>query len=67
MNEDIIAQLKTHSELLYNRAPALNHPDQDRDLWLVMESLAITMEAVRTLGVAVNRLDGLEGFGGPGA
>ena len=67
MNEMIIARLNAHSERLHTRAIELAHPDQDHDLSLMMQSLAITMEAVRALGVTVNRLDGLEGFGGPGA
>ncbi|WEZ83516.1 hypothetical protein P6U16_01270 [Rhizobium sp. 32-5/1] len=67
MNEDIIAQLNIHCERLHTRAQELAGPDNDHDLALMMKSLAITMEAVGALGVTVNRLDGLEGFGGTGA
>jgi hypothetical protein len=66
MNEDIIARLNTHSQQLHVRSLALAHPGQDNDLSLMMQSLAITMEAVSALGATVNRLDGLQGLGRAG-
>ena len=61
MNEDIIERLNAVSQRLHTRSLELAHPDQDHDLSLIMQSLAITMEAVSALGATVNRLDGLQG------
>ncbi|CAN7754695.1 MULTISPECIES: hypothetical protein [Ensifer] len=66
MNEDIIERLNAVSQRLHTRSLELAHPDQDHDLSLIMQSLAITMEAVSALGATVNRLDGLQGFGRAG-
>jgi hypothetical protein len=66
MNEDIIERLNAVSQLLRRRSLELANPDDDQDLSLIMQGLAITMEAVSALGAAVNRLDGLQGLGRAG-
>jgi hypothetical protein len=66
MNEDMIERLNAVSQLLRRRSLELANPDDDRDLALVMQGLAITMEAVSELGAKVNRLDGLQGLGRAG-
>lgn len=67
MNDDLIAGLNAFSDRLHKRAHALSHKHQDDDTALLMQGLAITMEAVRSLGVVVNRLDGIPGYGRDGA
>ncbi|WLR93643.1 hypothetical protein [Shinella zoogloeoides] len=67
MNDDLIAGLNAFSDRLNQRARALSHKHQDDDTALLMQGLAITMEAVRSLGVVVNRLDGIPGYGRDGA
>jgi hypothetical protein len=66
MNEDIIERLNAVSQQLRRRSLELANPDDDRDLSLIMQGLAITMEAVSALGAAVKRLDGLQGLGRAG-
>lgn len=66
MNEDMIERLNAVSQLLRRRSLELANPDDDRDLALFMQGLAITMEAVSELGAKVNRLDGLQGLGRAG-
>lgn len=62
MNEDTIARLNQISEQLHKRAMSLSHPGQDEDMAALMSALAVTMEAVRSIGVVVNRLDGRPAF-----
>jgi hypothetical protein len=66
MDEDLLARLNVMSERLHRRSLDLAHPDRDHDLSEMMQALAVTMEAVRSIGVAVNRLDGVRGFGRDG-
>jgi hypothetical protein len=62
MEEDLIARLNQQSERLHKRALELSHPGQDDDMATVMSSLAVISEALRSVGVIANRLDGLPGF-----
>ncbi|KQV28116.1 hypothetical protein ASC97_07140 [Rhizobium sp. Root1203] len=66
MNEDMIERLNAVSRQLRWRSLELANQDDDRDLSLFMQGLAITMEAVSELGAKVNRLDGLQGLGRAG-
>ncbi|MDQ0320034.1 hypothetical protein QO002_002172 [Pararhizobium capsulatum DSM 1112] len=66
MDEDLIARLGSIGEELHTRALALAHPDQNHDLALIMSGLALTIEAVRSLGLAASHLDGLSGLGSTG-
>lgn len=66
MDEDLIARLNVASARLHRRSLELAHPGQDPNLSEMMQALALTMEAVRSIGVVVNRLDGVRGFGRDG-
>lgn len=66
MNEDLNARLDTIGEALRRRAAELSGSGQERDIALLMEGLATTMEAVRSLGATVGRIDGLPGLGSDG-
>lgn len=63
MNEEILNRLAATSHQLHMRSLALSHPNQDQDLASMMQALAITMEAVRSLGLTVNQMNG--NLGGP--
>lgn len=60
MDEDTIARLNQISDRLHRRALELSHPGQDADMATIMSALAVTMEAVRSLGVSMNAIRGKE-------
>lgn len=66
MDDDTIARLNIISDELHTRAIALSHPNQDHDVAKLMSALAVTMEAVRAIGVTLNQMNGKPGFERPG-
>ena len=66
MDDDLVTRLTTIGGDLKNRAAELGQTGQDRDTALLMQGLAVTMEAIRALGAATDRLDGLSGLGKSG-
>ncbi|CDN58195.1 Hypothetical protein RG1141_PA13630 (plasmid) [Neorhizobium galegae bv. officinalis bv. officinalis str. HAMBI 1141] len=66
MDEDTFAQLSSMSQNLQKRALALSHQGKDADLAMLMSAQAVTMEAVKSLGEALNRINGPLGLGAAG-
>ncbi|WP_210251709.1 hypothetical protein [Neorhizobium galegae] len=56
MDEDTFAQLSAMSQNLQKRALALSHQGKEADLAMLMSAQALTMEAVKSLGEALNRI-----------
>jgi hypothetical protein len=61
LDQDTIARLNTISQELHTRAIALSHPNQDHDIAQIMSALAVTMEAVRSIGVTLNQMNASPG------
>lgn len=61
MDDDLIVRLETIGGELERRSLELEQ--SDRDTALMMQGLAVAMEAVRSLAGTVSRLDGLPGLG----
>jgi hypothetical protein len=66
MDETTFEQLGTMSQQLHKRALALSHQGKDADLAMLMSAQAVTMEAVKSLGEALNRINGPLGLGAAG-
>ena len=66
MDENTFAQLSTMSQHLQERAMALSHQERDADLAMLMSAQAVTMEAVKSLGEALDRINGPLGLGAAG-
>ncbi|CAN7709008.1 hypothetical protein [Neorhizobium sp. LjRoot104] len=66
MDEDTFEQLSTMSKNLHKRALALSQQGKDDDLAMLMSAQAMTMEAVKSLGQALNRINGPLGLGAAG-
>ncbi|WP_027667414.1 hypothetical protein [Rhizobium leguminosarum] len=67
MNNETIMQLDTVSQQLHARSRALSQPDKDNDIAILLSALAVTMEAVRSLGEDMNQLNGPKGLGSDGS
>ncbi|MBY5312006.1 hypothetical protein GR210_20465 [Rhizobium leguminosarum] len=67
MNDETLTQLDTVSQQLHARSRALSQPDRDNDIAILMSALAVTMEAVRSLGEGMNQLNGPKGLGSDGS
>ncbi|MBY5364318.1 hypothetical protein HFO97_31125 [Rhizobium leguminosarum] len=67
MNDEIMTQLDTISQQLRARSRALSQPDKDNDIAILMSALAVTVEAVRSLGEDMNQLNGPKGLGSDGS
>ncbi|NKK64484.1 hypothetical protein [Rhizobium leguminosarum] len=67
MNDETIMQLDTVSQQLHARSRALSQPDKDNDIAILLSALAVTMEAVRSLGEDMNQLNGPKGLGSDGS
>lgn len=67
MNDETLTQLDTVSQQLHARSRALSQPDKDNDIAILMSALAVTMEAVRSLGENMNQLNGPKGLGSDGS
>ncbi|QKK15086.1 hypothetical protein [Rhizobium indicum] len=67
MNDETLTQLDTVSRQLHARSRALSQPDKDNDIAILMSALAVTMEAVRSLGEDMNQLNGPKGLGSDGS
>ncbi|MCW1406825.1 hypothetical protein OLZ32_02885 [Rhizobium sp. 1AS11] len=67
MNDETLTQLNTASQQLHARSRALSQSDNDNDIALLMSALAVTMEAVRSLGEDMNQLNGPKGLGSDGS
>ncbi|MBY5350569.1 hypothetical protein [Rhizobium leguminosarum] len=67
MNVEIMTQLDTIRQQLHARSRALSQPDKDNDTAILMSALAVTMEAVRSLGEDMNKLNGPKGLGSDGS
>ncbi|UWU30379.1 hypothetical protein N2600_10755 [Rhizobium sp. WSM1274] len=66
MNDKTVTQLDTISQQLHARSRALSQLDKDNDIAILMSALAVTMEAVRSLGEDMNQLNGPKGLGSDG-
>ena len=66
MNDETLTQLDTISHQLHARSRQLSQPDKDNDIAILMSALAVTMEAVRSLGGDMNQLNGPKGLGADG-
>ncbi|MBY5410213.1 hypothetical protein HFO98_17405 [Rhizobium leguminosarum] len=67
MHDEIMTQLDTISQQLHARSRALSQPAKDNDIAILMSALAVTMEAVRSLGEDMNQLNGPKGLGSDGS
>ncbi|MCV9942704.1 MULTISPECIES: hypothetical protein [Rhizobium] len=67
MNDETLTQLDTISQQLHARSCALAQPDKDNDIAILMSALAVTMEAVRSLGEDMKQLNGPKGLGSDGS
>ncbi|MBY5755193.1 hypothetical protein HFO07_00685 [Rhizobium leguminosarum] len=65
MNDETLKRLDTVSQHLHARSRS--QPDKDNDIAILMSALAVTMEAVRSLGEDMNQLNGLKGLGSDGS
>ncbi|RXT15734.1 hypothetical protein B5P46_32665 [Rhizobium leguminosarum] len=65
MNDETLTQLETVSQQLHARSRS--QPDKDNDIAILMSALAVTMEAVRSLGEDMNQLNGPKGLGSDGS
>ena len=64
MDDELITRLKTIGTELEQRSLELELTDQDTAL--LMQSLAVALDAISSLGKTVSRFDGLEGLGKSG-
>ncbi|KAF5883135.1 MULTISPECIES: hypothetical protein [Rhizobium] len=67
MKHETLSRLDTISQQLHARSRALSQPDKDNDIAILMSALAVTMEAVRSLGEDMNQLNGPKGLGSDGS
>lgn len=67
MDDDLIARLNAASAGLQARAGELQRSGPDRDTALLMDGLAVALEAIGQLASTAERLDGLKGLGAAGA
>ncbi|API51689.1 hypothetical protein BMW22_08700 [Rhizobium leguminosarum] len=67
MNDETLTQLDIVSQQLHARSRALSQPDKGNDIAILMSALAVTMEAVRSLGEDMNQLNGPKGLGSDGS
>ncbi|MBA5804449.1 hypothetical protein [Rhizobium changzhiense] len=67
MNDETLTQLDTISQQLHARSRTLSQSDKDNDIAILMSALAVTMEAVRSLGEDMNQLNGPKGLGSDGS
>ncbi len=66
MDENTITELNVISDQLHARAEELSQSRPDSDTATLMSAMAVTMEAVRSLGQKLDKLDGPQGLGGAG-
>jgi hypothetical protein len=66
MNDDTFSQLHMISHQLQTRSDELARAGENNDIALLMSALAVTMDAVRSLGEDINQLVGLKGLGRDG-
>lgn len=66
MNEKTFAQLSKVSSQLHFRVRELSRGENDRDIALLMSALAVTMDALASLGDGVTQLTGPRGLGAKG-
>ncbi|MBY3233778.1 hypothetical protein RWK44_24250 [Rhizobium sp. 25PS6] len=67
MNDETLTRLDTVSQQLRARSRQLSQPEKDNDISILMSALAVTMEAVRSLGEDMNQLNGPKGLGSDGS
>ncbi|MBN9986833.1 hypothetical protein [Rhizobium laguerreae] len=67
MNDETLTRLDTVSQQLRARSRQLSQPEKDNDIAILMSALAVTMEAVRSLGEDMNQLNGPKGLGSDGS
>ncbi|MBY5365746.1 MULTISPECIES: hypothetical protein [Rhizobium] len=67
MHDETVTQLDRVSQQLHARSRALSQPNKDNDIAILMSALAVTMEAVRSLGEDMNQLNGPKGLGSDGS
>lgn len=63
MDNDLLARLETESAGLRRRALEIDKPTDRRDIAMLMQGVATTMEAIQTLVITAGRLDGPSGLG----
>lgn len=66
MDENLTDRLDVVGRDLQRRAQSLGQSPEDQDTALLMEGLAVTIDAIRSLAATASRLDGPEGLGGSG-
>ncbi|HTO29901.1 MAG TPA: hypothetical protein VL202_01780 [Pararhizobium sp.] len=66
MDDDTVTQLNVIRDQLHARAEELSRLKSDDDTATLMSAMAVTMEAVRSLGQKLDKLDGPQGLGGAG-
>jgi hypothetical protein len=66
MTEETFAQLTSISHQLQTRSYELSQAGKDHDVAMIMSALAVTMDAVRSLGEDLRQLTGPKGLGAEG-
>ena len=66
MDDDLIARLDMTSADLRRRALQIDKSSEERDTALLMQGLAVAMDAIRALAATARRLDGPPGLGKSG-
>jgi hypothetical protein len=66
MDDNLTNHLVATGGELQRRAQELGQSGQESDTALLMQGLALTMEAIRSIEQTLSRLDGLDGLGNSG-
>jgi hypothetical protein len=66
IDESFVQQLTAASHQLKTRSYELSQSGDDHDIAMIMAALAVTMDAVKSLGEDINQLVGPKGLGASG-
>ncbi len=66
MTDESFAELATISHQLKTRSYELSQSSGDHDIAMLMAALAVTMDALKSLGEDINQLVGPKGLGASG-